>query len=195
MVALTLASIIAVAMGCSKLPAETDIELVKKCYKQTVNATTITQSVTVKNGKNLVSSKVIVYNIALDKSVTGTQTVTTLNEDMLADDPYVVENSNIAFSADEAAAALPTSITLDANEFVGGNYTYTEGTEYNTFSFQLKNESIQTFFGLTSEEAEGISDAKVTILMKDQKVTEYKAIYATDKGNSVEIKITFAYSE
>lgn len=182
------------AFGCKpEVPADKLETMISYC-SEAVNAVKITHKVSVYSADNVLSSKEVIYNIAADKSVSGTQTVKTLNDDVTAEELYDVDVSNVAYTAEEATGALPTSIRLNSDDFNGDYENVVDNNGVTTLSFAVKSDSVKAYFGVSDAEAAKISNVRVSVVAANGRVTEYKATYTTANDNTAEILITFDYA-
>lgn len=180
-------AIFAVA-GCKKTDDRTDFQKVSEYAANTATAVKVTQTLLQKEGDSLVSSREVVYNIHQNGTVSGTQSVKTLNEDFLATEEYTQVDSTFSLTSEQAVGSVPLSVTLDQS-MINGGYTFTNGV----LSFAVKASEIAEYLGLTETEAQGISNLQVVVTTLNEAVTNVKVSYLSANGFNVEITTVFDY--
>ena len=142
-------------------------------------------------GKTLLAETSANYTFAENGSATVQTTVRKLNENPVEGETYLESTQTSDLTADEAKEVFFDVSKISKGNFLKGQYTLSTEKTQSTLTFTAS--SAEKMFGVTTEEAQRISDIQVTVCVENDKLASLQITYKLDTATTVTFTATYAY--
>ena len=134
-------------------------------------------------GETLLAETSVNYTFAENGSATVQTTVRKLNENPVEGETYLESTQTSDLTADEAKEVFFDVSKISKDNFLKGQYTLSTEKTQSTLTFTAS--SAEKMFGVTTEEAQRISDIQVTVCVETEKLECMKITHKRKRAPTV----------